>query len=474
MIETGHSPAAGPPENDAPVDAHAAALPPAVGRSKGRIRVPLAPERTLRDFHRSDGPDLLAKCRALHGYVRQLEREGSYQSLYRVTLTSGLDHRIRVLDPRSGREVEMICFDSNSYLGLHLHPRVIAAVKRALDRVGYGTPSAPLLCGTNRYLRELEETVARFHEREDAMVFPSGYAANVGVLTALLRERDLVVMDCFSHASIHDGAKASGARQCRSFPHRDLTCLNRLLSEAGDGGGKLIVTDGVFSMHGTLAPLAGLRALATRHGALLLVDEAHATGVIGPAGRGLEEECGLPGAIDVLVGTFSKAPGAAGGYVCGSRELVTYLRFFARPGMFTAALPAATCAGLTEAFRVMEEEPEHRERLWRNVRVLAPALIEAGLCVPRDVESPILPVFLGSSQLLRRFSQELFASGIKCGNVSYPAVRRGEAVARLAVNARHTPEDLGRAIEVFTRLGRKYGILHRDREEIREIGDRLV
>src|SRR4029450_6500881 len=139
---------------------------------------------------------------------------------------------------------------------------------------------------------------------------------------------------------LRDGAEASGVRQCGSFPHRDLTCLNRLLSEAGDGGGKLIVTDGVFSMHGPLAPLAGLRALATRHGALLLVDEAHATGVIGPAGRGLEEECGLPGAIDVLGGTFSKAPGAAGGYVCGSRELVTYLRFFARPGGFVATAAA--------------------------------------------------------------------------------------------------------------------------------------
>jgi 7-keto-8-aminopelargonate synthetase-like enzyme len=221
----------------------------------------------------------------------------------------------------------MICFDSNSYLGLHLHPRVVGAVKAALDRVGFGTPSAQLLGGTNRYLRELEETVARFHGRAKAMIFPSGYAANLGVLTALLRKGDRVAIDRFSHASLHDGARASGARRGHVFPHLDVAALERQLGEPpgrGPDGGTLVATDGVFSMHGSLAPLPALRDLATRHNALLLVDEAHATGVMGATGRGLEEHYGLPGAIDVLVGTFSKAPGAMGGYVCGSPELVLH------------------------------------------------------------------------------------------------------------------------------------------------------
>jgi 4-hydroxy-2,2'-bipyrrole-5-methanol synthase len=451
--------------------------PAAASAASSPDSAPAATDRSILDFYRGDGPDLLAKCRAFHRYVQELEREGTYQSLYRVMLTSGLDHRVRVFDPLRGREVEMICFDSNSYLGVHLHPRVVTAVKRALDHVGFGTPSAQLLCGTNRYLRELEETVAGFHGREDAMIFPSGYAANIGALTALLRKPDRVATDRFSHASIHDGIKASAARQRHVFPHQDLLALDRHLAEASaesSGGGTLIATDGVFSMHGTLAPLAGLRELATRHGATLLVDEAHATGVIGPTGRGLEDHYGLPGAIDVLVGTFSKAPGAAGGYVCGTRELVSYLRFYANAGLFTATLPAATCAGLTEAFRVMEEEPEHRERLWCNVRALAPALLEAGLSLPRQVESPILTVYLGTTRLLRRFSRDLFACGIKCGNVDYPAVPRDEAVVRLAVNARHTREDLERTVEVFTQLGRKYDILHRERGEIHEIGKRIA
>lgn len=432
-------------------------------------------DRTIRDFYRSDGPDLLAKCRAFHGYIRDLEAEGTYQSLYRVTLTSALDHRITVVDPLGGREVQMLCFDSNSYLGLHLHPRVVGAVKRALDVVGVGTPSAQLLCGTNRYLRELEDTVARFHGRERAMIFPSGYSANVGALTALLRKPDLVAVDRFSHASIRDGVRAASARHRLVYAHKDLAQLEHLLADPTGHvrGGKLIATDGVFSMHGGLAPLPGLRELATRHGATLLVDEAHATGVTGPTGRGTEEHFGLPGAADVLVGTFSKAAGAVGGYVCGSPELIGYLRAFANSGVFSATLPAPTCAGLTEAFRLMVDEPEHRERLWANVRTLAPALREAGLSVPYPTESPIITVFVGATRLLHRFSRDLFAHGVKCGNVSYPAVPAGEAVVRLAVNARHTTADLTQAIELFTALGRKYDILHRDQEDIREIGGRL-
>jgi 8-amino-7-oxononanoate synthase len=428
------------------------------------------------DFYHRDGPDLLAKCSAFFDYVTELRQEGTYQTLYRVELTSGLDHVITVRDPDAGCETEKICFDSNSYLGLHLHPRVIEAVKMALDRVGFGTPSAQVLGGTNYYLRELEETVATFHGREDAIIFPSGYSANLGVLGALLRKGDIVFTDRFSHASIHDGIRWSDTRHRRVFPHRDMETLAGLLRQAdGNGacGGKLIVTDGVFSMHGTLAPLEDLRHLATRHGALLLVDEAHATGVIGPTGRGLEEHFGMAGAIDVLVGTFSKAPGAAGGYVCGSKELICYLQYFARSGLFTATLPAALCAGLSEAFRVMDEEPEHRERLWRNVNDLAPRLAAAGLAVPERVESPIITVYLGSSGLLRRFSREVFAAGIKCGSVTYPAVPRGEAVMRLAVNARHTREDIDRTVSAFAEVGRRYDILYRNQEEIREIGDRI-
>ncbi len=392
---------------------------------------------SLRDYYCIRSSDLLDKCRRFYAAGQPLRDSGMVDALYRVTLDSGLDHRVRVRDS-SGRQRELICFDSNSYLHLHRHPKVIDAVTRALDDVGYGTPSAQLLCGTNRYLRELEETIRAFHGREDTIVFSSGYAANLGTITALVRTRDLVVRDAFSHTSIHDGCRASASRLSKSYAHGDLRTLAQLLAEADANPtcqGKLIISDGVYSMHGKLAPLPELVQLARRHGATLMVDEAHATGVVGPEGRGTEDAFGLDGCADVLMGTFSKAPGTAGGYVTGSRELINYLRFYAHSAMFTAALPAMLCAGVTEAFRVMDSEPEHRERLWQHVRSLASALRQVGLATPETPQRAIVPVFVGDETLLWRLGQELFTEGVKAGIVGFPTVPRGESIIRLTVNA---------------------------------------
>jgi glycine C-acetyltransferase len=419
-------------------------------------------------------PDLFERCRQFREVTDGLENGGYFQRLYRVVLTSGLDHRITVWNPYRCAEQEMICFDSNSYLGMHRHPRVVAAVRRAIEHVGYGTPSAQVLCGSNRYLRELEETVSRYHGREDALIFPSGYAANLGVITGLVRPSDLVACDQFSHASIQDAARASRTRHYHVYPHGDLDQLEQILMARGaSAGAAMIATDGVFSMSGDVADLPRLSSLAHRYGAALLVDEAHATGVFGPEGRGTEDLFACPGAIDLLVGTFSKAPGTAGGYVTGSRDAVNYLRFHAHAGLFTASLPAALCAGVTEAYHVMEEEPEHRRSLWRNVRAFAPELRRAGFVVDQ-IETPIVTVFMGSLELLCRFSRDLYDRGIKTGCVAFPAVARGGAILRLAINARHTAEDLTETLETFRELGRRYGILGRSREEILAIGKRLA
>jgi glycine C-acetyltransferase len=428
----------------------------------------------LADFQRGEGRDLLDKCREFRVFTDGLRREGYFQSQYRVTLEGPLDHAIRVRDPFTGKTREMLCFDSNSYLGLHLDPRVVGAARRVLEEAGYGTPSAQVLGGTNRWLRELEETISAFYGREDTIVFPTGYAANVGALTGLLREDDLAARDRFSHASIHDGCRWSGARFGGAYPHLDLAELDRMLERDGPAArGKLVVTDGVFSMHGHVAPLPGLRKIASRHGARLMVDEAHSLGVFGETGRGLEEHFGLPGSIDVLMGTFSKAPGSLGGYVTGRADLVEYLRFFARSSMFTASLPAALCAGLTEAFRIIATEPEHRERLWANARQLRGRLEADGLAVPpRD--SPILPVFLGDERLLWAFSRELFARGVKCGSVCHPAVPRGESILRLTLNSRHTKEELDRAADALSAVARHFGILGRTLDEIRQVGRRMA
>jgi 7-keto-8-aminopelargonate synthetase-like enzyme len=297
----------------------------------------------------------------------------------------------------------------------------------------------------------------------------------MGTISALVRKKDAIFRDRFSHASIHDVCRSLDTRSKYIYPHQDMQKLEAQLQEYSshdDAMGKLIITDGVFSMHGRLAPLPKLVELAKRYQATLMVDEAHSVGVIGDQGRGLEDHYNLPGSIDVLMGTFSKAPGTAGGYVCGSKELIGYLRFFANAAVFTASLPAANCAGVTEAFKIMAEEPQHREMLWKNIRTLAPALKSAGFIVS-DPESPILTVFMGSNKLLWAFSRELFLAGVKCGNVSYPAVPHGEAILRLAVNARHTAEDISQCVDIMTQLGKRFAILHKSPEEIRELSEHI-
>ena len=407
----------------------------------------------LLDFHRREGRELFDKCREFRVFTDGLRREGYFQSQYRVTLEGPLDHVIRVRDPFTGKSREMVCFDSNSYLGLHLDPRVVGAAKRVMDEAGYGTPSAQVLGGTNRWLRELEEAISAFYGREDTVVFPTGYAANVGALTGLLREGDLAARDRFSHASIHDGCRWSGARHGGVYDHLDLADLDRMLERDGPKAeGKLVVTDGVFSMHGHVAPLPGLRKIASRHGARLMVDEAHSLGVFGETGRGLEEHFGLPGSIDVLMGTFSKAPGVA-------RRVRDRPR---RPRRVPALLrPVVACSRPRSPPRSARAsprrsassptEPEHRERLWANARRLRGLLEAAGLSVPlRD--SPILPVFLGDERLLWTVQPRARSrAASSAGASAYPAVPRGESILRLTLNARHTAEELDRAADAIAR-----------------------
>jgi 8-amino-7-oxononanoate synthase len=415
--------------------------------------------RDMRRFWKTEGTDLLSKCRHSSEYARRLRDAGAYQALYRITLTSKLDHRSTVYNPFRLQEEEIICFDSNGYLGLHVDPRVIEATRRALQTFGYGTPSSQILSGTNRHLRELEETISEYHGREDTIVFSSGFAANVGTITALIAENDRIIADEYSHASIQDALEWSASRDVSLYAHSDIDALTyRLSTKRARQGGTLIVSDGVFSMQGDLANLPALRAIADAHSALLMLDEAHATGVIGPRGRGTEEHYGCEGAVDILMGTLSKAPGTVGGYVSGSEELVTHLRFFARTAVFSTSLPAALCAGATEAFRIMMHDPEPRERLWANVRAMADGLVTAGFKIPQP-QSPIIPLPIGDADRLVRVSRDLYAKGIRCAGVSFPAVPMGAEILRITVNARHTMEDIERCLDALGETGRRHGLL---------------
>ena len=426
---------------------------------------------TIDRFYGKGGHDLFTKCHRFSGWIDDMMQKKIYQRLYRLTVTGPLDHRISVFDTDLNGERSMVCFDSNSYLGLHLHPKVIEKTVEVTRRMGYGTASAQLLCGSNRYLCELEQALSEFHGREAAIVFPSGFAANTGTVAALLRKQDALLRDQIAHASIQEGCKAARADFNRTFAHNDMTDLEALLceAEAAKRTGKLIVTDGVFSMHGRVAPLPKLVELSKKYHARLMIDDAHGVGVLGAHGKGIEEHFNLPGSIDVLMGTLSKALGAVGGYVTGSTELINYLRFFAPSGMFTTALPAATCAGLTEALRLITTEPEHRYRLWHNIRRFVPALRDAGFIVSNP-ESPIITLFVGDQGFMYRVSRELSEAGIKCGNVAYPAIAKGESILRFTLNARHTTEDLDYTVDTLIQLGKRFGMLGKTREELRDLG----
>ena len=415
--------------------------------------------QTLDQFAEEPADDLLAKCRTFRTWIDGMHAEELYQRFYRLEVQGPIDHQITVNDYR-GMKRKLVCFDSNSYLGLHLHPSVTEEVERVTREVGYGTPSAQLLCGTNQYLLGLEEHLAEFHGRQAAMVFPSGFAANTGILRALLRSGDAVFRDQHAHASIHEGCRKSGAERNKVFAHNDMAYLERLLSHATRAGinGKLVVTDGVFSMHGELCPLPELSKVCREHCARLMVDDAHGVGVVGRTGRGIEEHFDCQGAVDILMGTLSKTLGALGGYVVGDKDLINYLRWFAPSGLFTTTLPAPVCAGASRALEIIQEEPEHQVQLWQNIRRFVPPLAEAGFKVS-GMHSPIVTLFVGQQETLWKVSRDLYDAGIKAGNVIYPAVPRDGCILRFTVNARHTEEDIDVAVDEMIVIGRRYGLI---------------
>lgn len=410
------------------------------------------------EFFSSFEPDLFAKADHFDRYRRRLHDAGLLRVLVRLELLGPVDRRIAVRSPLTGEPTELVCFDSNSYLGLHLHPRVRAVVHEAVDEMGVGTASAQVLCGHNHHLAALETHLGEFLGREGCVVFPSGYQANLGVLTGLLRRSDLVVVDAHCHPSVHDGARFSGARVA-PYRHRDLEHAERVLNTLrGDAHSALLVTDGVFGLEGDLADLPGLLELARRHEARLLVNDAHGIGVLGDTGRGLEELQDCRGGADILVGTFATALGAVGGYVCGSTSMTNYVRYFARPSLFRASPPAAWSAAITESLRVIDEEPEHRERLWSRARALHAGLDEVGVELP-ELTSPIVPLHVGDERKLPRLAHDMLEAGLKVGFAQYPAVPHGGALMRLAANARHTEADVDLAVNTLADLGHRHGLL---------------
>jgi glycine C-acetyltransferase len=391
-------------------------------------------------------------------------------------LTAALDElrakgtyfKLRVLDDQQapvchydGREV--INLASNNYLGLTNHPKLMEAALAATRTYGVGSGAVRTIAGTMRIHMELEEKIARFKNVEACVVFQSGFAANAGTVSAILGKEDFILSDELNHASIIDGARLSRAK-IKIFRHKDVAHCEELLKEVvNEPGRKLVITDGVFSMDGDIGPVDKLAGLADQYGAIMMVDDAHASGVLGRNGRGSIDHFGMHGRVDVQVGTLSKAIGALGGYVCGSRDLIDYLYHRARPFLFSTSHPPAVAAACLAAFDILESEPDRIERLWANTRYFQGELKRLGFNIggvtTPATETPITPVIVGEGRAAMEFSRALFDEGVMGTGIAYPTVPEGKARIRLIVTSEHTSAQLDRVLETLERVAKRMGLL---------------
>jgi 8-amino-7-oxononanoate synthase len=366
--------------------------------------------------------------------------------------TNGLYRSLREVSSPQGREIildgkKVLNFCSNDYLGLAADQRLAIAAQVSMTRSGFGSGASRLVCGNMTEHVRLEKEIAQHKKTEAALVFSSGYMANVGVITALCSREDIIFSDRLNHASILDGSVMSRA-ELQRYPHNDMAALEDMLARAPGSRRKLIVTDTVFSMDGDVAPLKELVRLAKTHGAWLMVDEAHAYGVFGPTGAGLVEAEGLGNDVLIQMGTLSKAAGSFGAYVAGSQELIDYLINSARSFIYSTAMPPAVAAASRVAVKIIHDEPGRRERLHRNADRLRGELQKLGFDTLKSA-SPIIPVVVGGSDRAVELSKQLLERGVFVSAIRPPTVPKGAARLRVTVTAAHTQEDIDRCLEAF-------------------------
>jgi glycine C-acetyltransferase len=376
--------------------------------------------------------------------------------------TQGLYRKLRVLEdeqkPHTTFDHRLVVnLSSNNYLGLSTHPRLRERALEATRRFGVGTGSVRTIAGTMAIHMELERRLAEFKQTEAVVVFQSGFAANAGTVSAILGKDDIVVSDELNHASIIDGCRLSRAT-IKVFAHRDVDAARAVLKSLPANKRALLITDGVFSMDGDLGPLPELCTLAEEYGCIMMVDDAHASGVFGRNGRGTIDHFGVHGRVDVQVGTLSKAIGVLGGYVAGSRDLVEFLHHRARPFLFSTSHPPAVAAACVAAIDVLLDEPAIIERLWDNTRFFKAGLAKLGFNTGVS-ESPITPVIVGDGALAMTLSDRLFEAGVFAQGIASPTVPPGKARVRTIVTATHTREELQFALDAFERVGRALGIV---------------
>ena len=381
----------------------------------------------------------------------------------------GTYFHLRVLDDEQapvctfdGKKV--INLASNNYLGLTTHPKLREAALEATRKYGVGSGAVRTIAGTMKIHMQLEEKIARFKDVEACVVFQSGFAANAGTVSAVLGKDDFIISDKLNHASIIDGARLSRAK-ILVFEHKDIgDAESKLASIKDQPGRKLLISDGVFSMDGDIGPLPGLCDAAEKYGAIMMVDDAHASGVLGRNGRGTIDHFKVHGRVDIQVGTLSKAIGALGGYVCGSRDLIEFLYHRARPFLFSTSHPPSVAATCIAAFEVLEQEPGRIDKLWENTRFWKKELGLLGFDIGGNTtpasETPITPIIIGDGKLTMDFSRELFKEGVMGTGIAFPTVPKGKARIRTIMTATHAREELDEALATLKKVGKRMGILN--------------
>jgi glycine C-acetyltransferase len=409
---------------------------------------------SLADFYKVPDTDIMGRARTFKEYLVDVEERGHLQ--YRRVSVDGSGPIMKVLDRYTGNVKEMVYLASNDYLNLTKHPRTVAAGMAALEKYGSGAGSVPLLGGTLDLHIELENKIAAFKGCESAIIYTSGFGSNCGTLLSMLQEEDIAILDMLVHASIIDGCKSTNTK---FFKHNDMDSLEKVLKRVKDKHRtKLIIVDGVYSMDGDIAPLDKIAELAKAHGAYVMVDEAHASGVIGDTGRGTPQHFNIEGKVDIVAGTFSKGLGGVGGFIASNSELVEMLHYYSRPYMFSTAMTPQVAGSLIAAIDIVEDEPQHREQLWNNIRYFKENLLNLGFNLGNS-ETAIFPVIIGDDYKVKEVCRRLHEMGIYVNPVLYPAVPKKLARVRMSLMSTHTKEHLDKALNVLEHVGKEYKII---------------
>jgi len=423
------------------------------GEAPTKPAVPAAMEYDYTNFYFGAGEDAFALLDPFQDWWAEVKPEGYY--LYELPLHTQPGTRVDVQDTKTGEVRKgLVNFASYNYLGLSYRPEVKQAIKEAAEIFGGGSSGSPILSGTTQLHRMFTEEMAAFKNQDSALLFPTGYSANVGTIAGLMRSGDLIVADQFAHASIVDGMILSKAKS-RFFRHNRADDLDRKLS--GFSGKKLVIVEGVYSMDGDVPPLRGIIDVCRKHGARLMIDEAHSAFVFGPTGKGVAEDQGVEEEIDIHLGTFSKSLGGQGGYVVGPHRLINYLRGFSRSRFFSCALSPVVVAGLRKALEISRSEPQLRTRLWENVATMQKLLKDAQVPT-EDSMSHVIPIMVRDDARIFMIGEELLREGVFINPVRYPAVGKHKSRFRMSISAAHTTADLEEGAATISRVLQRYGI----------------